>query len=199
MDEYKPNSHKYRTEQNDLKSKKIVSGEVKIMEHKPGIKGVFDDFFKEDAPTVRKYLIYSVLIPAIKKTLYELINNGARMSLFGEKGSVSDRRKEPYGMKYSYSKYYEDDDRRPEPRYKERPSYDNIVLDNAGDAEAILDALQNVIDEYGSVSILQLFDMLGKDCDYTQDRYGWTDLSNSGVRPVEDGYWLKLPKPRPIK
>lgn len=198
MDEFKPNSHKSKVESREKKVSKIVTGDVKVGEGKNGIRAVADAFIKEDAPTVKRYLIFDVLIPAAKRTLLDLITNGARMSLYGSKGGPDNGKGTP-GTKYSYSKYYESDYREEtSSRYKDRPSYDDIVFSSAGEAEMVLDTMRQTLYEYGVISVLDLFDMLGKECDHTQDKYGWKDLRTASVQPVRDGYWLKLPKPRPI-
>lgn len=200
MDEFKPNSHKSKAEANQKRAKKIVSGEVHIGDDNTSMRAIADAFIQEDAKTVKKYLLFDVLIPSLKNALYQLISSGAYMSLFGGKGAPPTKGA-PLGAKYSYSDYYEQNNNRnnssPASRY--RPSYDDIVLDSAGEAEMVLDTMRQTIYEYGCVSVLQLFDMLGQDCDFTLDKYGWRDLSNASVQPTRNGgFRLRLPKPRPI-
>ena len=53
----------------------------------------------------------------------------------------------------------------------------------------------DLIDEYGVVSVKDLYSYAGKKTDYTKEKYGWYDLSNASVERVREGYLLKLPKP----
>lgn len=201
MDEYKPNSHKARAEERDKKAKS-PSGEIKIGEPQ-GLNAVKNAFIKEDAPTVKRYLIYDVLIPALKKTFFELIKNGTSMALWGYKGGDPKSKGDAIIGKYSYSKYYDEDRERIEPRkgHTERPPYDRIICTNVGKAEEIKDFLEGTIKQYGCVSVYELFeefDELGVECSYIYQRWGWNDIRGVEVRVVDDGYWLKLPKPKPL-
>lgn len=174
---------------------KIVKGEVKVKE-KSGLRSVVDEFIKEDAPTVRKYLVYNILIPKAKDILVSLVNGGLKMALYGSKGGPKSG--DLPGEKYSYSKQYREEYREPEYRRRREPSYDSVVLGDYAEAEAVLSAMNDVIARYGRVSVLEMFDMLGQDCDYTQDKYGWKDLRNATIESVPDGFWIRLPKPKPI-
>lgn len=177
------------------RQEKIVKGEVKVGE-KHGFKAIAEEFIKEDARTVRSYLVYSVLIPKAKDILVSLVNSGLSMALYGKKGSP--KSSDIPGERYSYSKPYRDDYREPDYRRRREPSYDSVVLSDYGEAEAVLNAMNDVIARYGRVSVLEMFDMLGQDCDYTQDKYGWKDLRNATIETVPDGFWIRLPKPKPI-
>ena len=215
MDEYKPNSNKFKQESRDLKTQStgiVKSDDFTVLNSRPGFRGLVDEFFKGDAKKIKRYLIHSVLIPKLKQMSLEMINSSARMSLYGDTKGPSGDKDYPNGTKYSYSKYYESDRResdRGNYRRNDRPTYDNIVFRTSGRAEEVLDAMYDIINEYGVISVVTfLSDILELECDHTLDRYGWKDLSSAEVKliPVptedggyEDGYWLKLPKPRPIK
>ena len=48
------------------------------------------------------------------------------------------------------------------------------------------------------VKIADLYDLVGMDSNYTDNRYGWTNLRSAQVVRVRDGYLLKLPKALPL-
>lgn len=210
MDEFKPNSHKSKVESRENhRVNKVVSGKPTIRENQTGLRAVKDAFIKEDAPAIRHYLIFDILIPAAKKTILELITNGTRATLYGSKGGYDNRSSVP-GGKVLYSKYYEDQPNRhyEEPR-RSRISYDDILIPTAGEAQLVVDGMRQAIYEYQVVSVLDYFDMtnMREYCDPVQDRYGWKSLPDEiPIEPVEvqiNGipeirYWIKLPKPRPI-
>ena len=58
--------------------------------------------------------------------------------------------------------------------------------------------MDELIDTYGNVSVADLYDLVGKSSEYTDNKYGWTNLRNAEPVRVRDGYMLKLPKPGPI-
>ena len=202
MDEFKSNSHKSKADAKEQKEKRQLAGTVKIAETRPGFRGIVDEFVKEDASTVAKSLWKRVLVPAIKQTAYDMVTNGARMTLWGgNSGSPDRRRDDGRRERYSYSQCYDykRDRGDPEPAtYKNRPRYDSMVFSTEQDAVALLNDLKDIIGRYQRVSVLQMFDILEMDCDHTLENWGWRDLTSADVIPVEDGFWLKLPKARQI-
>ena len=78
-------------------------------------------------------------------------------------------------------------------------SYDNIVLESRGDAESVLDSMGEIIDQYGMVKVADLYDLVGLTGSYTDNNYGWTNLSTAHVVRLNDGgYLIKLPRALPI-
>ena len=86
MDDYKPNSYKYKEQQkaltSDKKIEKVVKGTVKTRKRN-GVTKLKDVFVNEDTKNVKSYIFSDVLVPAIKKLLYDIVNDGASMLLFG--------------------------------------------------------------------------------------------------------------------
>ena len=58
--------------------------------------------------------------------------------------------------------------------------------------------MDELIDTYGSVSVADMYDLVGMSCNYTDNKYGWTNLRNAEPVRVRDGYLLKMPKATPI-
>lgn len=58
--------------------------------------------------------------------------------------------------------------------------------------------MQDLIDTYGMVSVADLYDLVGINGSYTDNKYGWTHLRSADVQRVRDGYLLKLPKALPF-
>jgi hypothetical protein len=160
-----------------------------------------DVFISKDVDSVKSYILMDVLIPAIKKAMSDIVTNGIDMLLYGE----SDRRKGgSAAAKVSYRGYYEKQHERDrEESYSQRTrsgySYDDIVFGSRGDAEEVLSKMDELIDVYRVVSVADLFDMAGiTGAPYTDNKYGWTDISTASAVRVRDGYIIRLPKPMPI-
>ena len=200
MENYKPNSHKAKQENVAVpaerpKLEKIVKGTVQKKKRNSFV----DVFVSEDIHNVKSYIIFDVLVPAVKNAIEDIVTNGIRMVLRGETGS----RKSSGASKVSYREYYDsakrDDDRfRRETKLNANRSYDEIVLESRGEAEAVLERMREIIDVYGMVRVADLYDLVGMTGDYTDNRYGWMNLRNSEVVRVRDGYSLNLPRPMPI-
>ena len=66
------------------------------------------------------------------------------------------------------------------------------------DAEEILNYMGDLIDEYRFVTVADLYDLIGVSGNYTDNKYGWTDISNAEIVRVRDGYVIRLPKIRKL-
>lgn len=203
---YTPNSHKYREEQKNNLSPtekrvtKVVKGPVKTKTNE--VRKFADIFISEDIDNVKNYIFMDVLVPAIKKAIYDIVTNGIDMFLYG--GTGKNRNTSASG-KVSYRNYYE---RKDTPPYRGSEnnmnrnsfSYDDIVFSNRGDAEAVKQQMQDVIVRYGVVTVADLYEMADPNltAPYTSCKYGWMDVSNADTVRVRDGYILKLPKAVPI-
>lgn len=203
MDDYKPNSHRFKKEQETMrpdksegkkKIEKVVNGNVKSKK-KSEIRKFADVFISEDVTNVKSYILMDVLIPAMKKAVSDVVTNGIDMILYGETGR--NRKNSGRASKVSYRDYYKrDDDRRSSERSRIQTGYDydDIVLDNRGEAEDVLSRMDELIDTYGIVSVADLYDLVGISGNYTDNKYGWTDIRSARVVPVRDGYLIKLPR-----
>ena len=205
MDNYKPNSHKYKEDnkagaEERQKFDKITKGAV-VTKKKSEISKLKDIFVSEDIKSVKSYILIDVLVPAIKDAIEDIVTNGIRMIL---RGDTSARRSSSAASKISYRDYY-DGDRRNNDRFRNetRPvtkySYDDIILESKGDAEAVLERMGEIIDIYGMVRVADLYDIVGVTGDYTDNKYGWTNISGAKPVRIRDGrYMLDLPRALPI-
>lgn len=200
MSDYKPNSHVYKEEQKKAleerkKAEKVVSGPVKLKK-KSGITKLTDNIIAEDAKNVKTYILTDVLLPGIKKAIFDIVTGGIEMLIYGTTGK---HKGGSLGSKVSYRNYYERrDDRSDDSRSRTRFDYDEIVFPSRGEAEAVRDQLVDIIAKYGFATVSELYDMIDETAPYTSNRYGWTNLRNAEVQRVRDGYIIKLPKPSPI-
>lgn len=201
MEDYKPNSHlsRERQKQNPPEKKKIekvVKGKVKAKK-KNEVRKLADVFISEDAANVKSYILMDVLIPAIKKAVSDIVTNGIDMILYGETGHS---KKRSLASTVSYSKYYDEPKRHDYPAARTRTgyNYDDIILESRSEAEEVLDRMSEMIDQYGMVSVADLYDLVGISGNYTDNKYGWTNIRNAEPIRVKDGYLLKLPKVLPL-
>ena len=195
LKDYPANSHKAKIEDKAAEKKKVekvVKGRVKVK--KKGELGKFAGMFiSEDVHDVKSYVITDVIVPLIKKGITETID----MILYGGNGSGKSR-----SSKISYSSYYDrrDNDRKAARStvQSSRYDFDNIILESRGEAEEVIERMQELLDTYKVVSVADLYDLVGVDFEYTDNKYGWTNLRNAEAVRTRDGYMLKLPKALPI-
>ncbi len=200
-EEYKSNSHRSKEGKTEAltdrkRVEKVVHGRVRT-KPKSGVSKITDVFISEDAANVKSYIVMDVLVPAVKKAISDIVRDGIDMILYGE----SRGRKSSSASGYvSYRDYSRSDDRDRFRDSRSRSSYahDDIILDSRGEAEEVLTRMDELIDTYGNVSVADLYDLVGKSSEYTDNKYGWTNIRNAEPIRVRDGYMLKLPKALPI-
>lgn len=202
MEDYKPNSNKYKEEQRlkeqEKKVEKVVTGKV-ITRKKSKISKFTDELISEDAKNVKSYIFGEVLIPAIKKAVCDIVTDGISMILYGESRGGSKR---STADKVSYRNYYDRDSRSwrdDRAQVRSGYSYDDIVLTTRGEAEDVLERMDELIDTYQVVSVADLYDLVGIRGNYTDNSYGWTSIHNAEVVRVRNGYMIKMPRAIPIK
>lgn len=201
MYDYKPNSHLSKEKGNkdvaEKKVTKVVTGNARVKK-KSSLGKLSGTLISEDVSNVKSYILMDVLIPAAKKTILDIITNGADMLLYGETRS-SRRGGGSSSVSYvSYDRFADRDRRDDRNRYSTRNSgvlNEDIVLDNRGEAEEVLRQLDLLIADYGVASVSDLYDLVGATAPYTGNRYGWTNLRNAqAVRLHDGGYLLKMPR-----
>lgn len=203
MDDYKPNSHKSRETQKEKSSEerkkvdKVVTGIVKTKK-KSEIKKFTDVFISEDISNVKSYLLTDVLVPAIKKLVIDTVTDGINMILNGGTGRGHKSTNASYVSYRQYSDTRDNGRYGNESRGRSGYNYDDIILESRGEAEDVLSRMDELIDMYGTVSVADMYDLVGKTCNYTDNKYGWTNIRNAEPIRVRDGYMLKLPKALPI-
>lgn len=202
MEDYKPNSNKFKEEQkqreSDKKIEKVVTGKV-ITRKKSKVSRFLGEFISEDARSVKSYVLGEVLIPAIKKAISDIVTDGIDIILYGESRG---NRKRSTADRVSYRNYY-DTNRRTSMNERQALaagsySYDDIILNTRGEAEDVLARMDELMETYGLVRVADLYDLVGITGNYTDNKYGWTNIRNAEVIRVRDGYMIKMPRAVPI-
>lgn len=199
---YTPNSHKYKKEQKanveEKRIQKVVKSPAKTKKNE--VRKLADIFISEDASNVKNYIFMDVLVPAIKKAIYDIVTNGIDMFLYGGSGKSKINSS---GTKVSYRNYYEQKNNSPvrsneTNRVQNGFAYEDVIFPSRGDAESAKQQMQDLVARYGLVTVNDLYEMAMLSAPYTSQKYGWVDVSNVSVERVRDGYVLKLPRAVPI-
>lgn len=196
---YKPNSHlsKNKSKEGPVKKEKvekIVKGAVKAKKKST----LLSMFLSDDVTDIKSYIINDVLIPTTKQAISDIVTNGIDM-LFG---LDTKKRNKSAASRVSYRSYYDRDDRdRDRDRSRTRTTgynYDDVILETRGEAEDVLTRLDEIIDIYGMASVADLYDLVGISGQYTDNKYGWTDIRSATSTRVREGYLLKMPRAIPL-
>lgn len=201
MEEYPSNARpKEEAKVEKRVTKPVTTGSARTK--KKGELAKFADIFiAKDVADVKTYIFMDVLVPSIKKAIYDIVTNGLDMLLYNGEAHT---RKSGNASKVSYDKrYVREDDRRREPdrnRVRSGLDYDDIEFESRGDAEAVLSGMEDVIEQYGQVSVGDLYDLANvSTTNYAINKYGWNDLRSAYVQRTRHGmYVLKLPRAIPL-
>lgn len=198
MENYPSNSHKSKEIEKtpEKKVEKIITSEVKTKKQS-GFKRFADSFINSDISDVKSYLLTDVFLPALKSTVSDMVSNGIDMLLYGESRHSS--RSGSSGNKVNYTSYSYKGTRNASqknerPIVKERYNYDDVILGTRGEAEDVLGHLQDICEEYGMVSIADLYDLVGLPTSWSDNKYGWYNLAGSRVERINEGFLISLPR-----
>lgn len=187
-------------EEPEVRKVRPISGKVTIK--KPNaFNRLMRNIFSDDGESVKTYIIQEVLIPSVKKAISDIMANGTDIILYGEskRNKSSGNGSNPRISYSSYSNYYssnQTNQNRTTPSYKEENR--EIIFESRGEAEDVLIQLNEIIERYHMVSMSDLNDILNVTGPYTDQKYGWTDLSTATTSKVREGYALRLPRVRAL-
>lgn len=200
---FKPNSHAYKesmkvNDGSDDKKKEIermkITGGTSTTTKPTFMKKVTKTFMTEDISNVKSYVISDVIVPGIKDFVWDVLISTIN-SMFGKTGVRKNYSKESWRTGYDKVKHSSGYSDREEPKSL-AVDWEDIDFGSRGDAEYVLDSMQELISKYENVSILEYCGLADREGKYTWDKYGWTNLSTAKVIKSWDGrFKIRFPKP----
>lgn len=189
---YQSNSLKSREAKKPSEDKRVAKAvTTNVKTKKPGIVG---SIVSEEAHNVGRYLISEVVVPTVKDFIVDLITDGVNLIFKGTTG-----RKSSGSRSYvSYSKNTRAADDRRYGETRGRFDYADYVIEDRGEAEEVIDRMCELLETYQVVRVADFFDLIGKTCEYTDNKYGWYSLGRIEAVRVNGGYIIKLPRPTPV-
>lgn len=192
---------------------KVVEGEVVLRKKSLG-KRFRETFFADDGITIREYITEDILIPAFRDLLYDVTIGSVERALFrdGRPASrgfrASGRGGFPGGgggFRYDLAARGGALSRRDDPRdgmsrrARAAHNFEEIIFPSRSDAEAVLTALFDILEQYNEVKLSEFYEAAGISGNFTDERYGWTDLRGSRAVRTRNGWLLDLPRPEPLE
>ena len=190
--------------------KRVVSGDA-VRRKKPLRKQFTETFVAGDMKSSMRYVLFDVLIPAAKDMISEAGAQGLDKLIYGE---TRGRRGRAYGATppadgpqsgpTGYVSYggYRMGSRQTSPqramtrRARSQHDFDQIILQSRVEAEEVIDKMFEIVSRYSAVTISDLYELVGLPSEYTDNKWGWTNLRGAGVTKVREGFLLDLPEPR---
>jgi len=190
------------------KVEKVITGSVKKQKRSFG-KKMAETFLEDDSKSVGSYMVHDVLIPAGKSMICDIVGWGgfAEMMLFGgignKRGGSSIRREgnrsvTNYSASYNQGMVRDSRDRSAGREISKlgraRHDFDEVILETRGEAEDVLAHLFDLTTDYGQATVADLYDLVGITSNFTDNKFGWTDLRGASVARVRGGYLINLPR-----
>ena len=208
--EFPANSRRPGRPQREEKPKqleKVVVGEV-VRRKKPLGRRFSETFFGGDARGVWGYVALDVLVPALKDTIVDAVTQGIERMIFPDSRPRSRRGGSgPHG--HGYVNYQSRYNTRDSGRRDDRPqlsrrgranhNFDEIILTTRAEATEVIDRLFDLVSKYEVATVADLYELVGVSSEYTDDKYGWTDIRGAGVTRVNGGYIIYVPRPEPLE
>lgn len=167
-----------------------------------------DAFIAEEVHDIKDYMIFGVVIPAIKTTFRNLVVNSLDISLFGKTQKGGNGGKPGGGSYISYDRAYNSNGggNQQSPPTKSSNSIDVRELDRVWfetkeDADEQIRAIREIYDyNEGVLSVAEFLDAAQIKATPIHTKWGWIDISNVSAEPYPDGsgWYVNLPRPRPL-
>ena len=208
MDNF-PSNSKRSKEPDEPKEKvnaPVVSGAVKRKKKPLGRK--FKEAFISgpDTRTVWNHVLMDVLIPAAKDVTIDAANQGLERLIYGESIAPSRKPRSSSSLGNTVVNYNRmSQPTRPALESRTRSfstqsiSLDDLVLETRYEADQVLHGMAELIERYGQASVNDLNELVGLTGEYTDEHWGWLDLTGSRISRARDGYLLVLPSPQSLK
>lgn len=197
------NSHKAKEERASVEP--VAKGRIA---KKPLDKKFQEAFLGDEARNVKSYLIWDVLIPAAKDMVADLVKKGIDAILYGKAKPAENVQRDRGSSYVSYNSYsrgrYETRSMDPpwnpdhRPRYNRRAAldFDYIDFDTRDEAEKVLSSMADILDAGQEVSVADFYELSGEKSSWTDNGYGWYDISGVRVSRNARGRWyIDLPRP----
>lgn len=167
-----------------------------------------ETFAGEDARSTGSYVFFEVIIPAIKAMAFDTITQGADRILFGGRDVIrsgvanAPRTRTNYNQistknanKYPGRDFEGNGGREVSRTARSNHRFDEILIDTRGEAEMVLDTMQDLISRFDWVSVPEFYSLVDVTGEFTDEKWGWTNISSAQIRPTRGKYVILLPSP----
>lgn len=207
MDDLPPNSAKSKQKAKPSPEAKpdqpVVKGEV--TQRKPGLGKRFKGaFLGGDAKSAMDHMVFGVLIPSAKETMVDAAENYVRNLVMGAGSNRGPRRGGPPAGASGPIQYHRitgganramtEMTRTISQRARAQHDFGEIVLQSRADAELVRERMYDILDQYGSVNVADLYAALDIRANHTDHKWGWTSLDGMTISGgLGRGYILNMP------
>src|SRR5574344_552508 len=155
-------------------------------------------FIGEDIQNAGDYILKEAVVPTIKNTIVDIVQNGISSLIFGESSSKNRRRDGQY-VSYGSCSSNSSRDRRRDDRRDSYSDKGNLIFNSRSDAQAVLVRMLDIVDTYGACTVGNFYELADVPSNFQDRKWGWTDLSYADIRTARGGgYYIDLPSAKYI-
>lgn len=195
-----------RRELPEKKVEQVTTGAV-IKRKKSLGKRFAETFTGDNTKNAINHAVFEVAVPALKDLVSDMVREAVDRRLWGESSRSS--RRSPYrgGGLVGHTAYNRvsappgmrrDEPRVPSNRSRATHDFGELIFTSRAEATEVIDQLYALIAQYEVATVADLYELSGLTGDFTDNRWGWTDMRGSDVRHVSDGYLIDLPRPQQV-
>lgn len=202
MEEFKGNSDVSKQEVVREKATPVTS-DVKIKKEN----SLARKFFAQDAKSTAKGVSDDIVIPGLKNLIVNILKKTVDYLFLGRSAPTTTYTN--YGSAYpsrsiSYGASSPTFGMTAPIQTQQRSSIyavNDVLFNERGDAEEVLSRMNETINRYGMVSVLDFYDLINqsKMSSPTDNKYGWKDLSGAKVDRSLEGYRIIFPRVTPLE
>lgn len=208
MQEFPANSRKAQEqEQPREKVERVTSAET--VRRKRGLGRRFKEtFIGGDARSATEYVVFSIVIPAVKDLFADAAVSGIEKLIYGENSkprpgsspwASNNAPHVAYNRMSPSSRSHPQQQRMISRRARARHSFDELIIPSRQEAEEVIDRMFDLLSRDGMVSVADLYELTGVQSSHTDMKWGWTSLRGAkAVRLRQGGFLLDLPEPEDL-
>lgn len=200
---YSGNSNRDKQQEGpgEKKVEKVIEGTA-IQRKKPIGRRIAENFTGADAKSVGHYVLFQVVLPQLKDLIYDVGSSALQRSLFGENGTKG-YSSQSRGRGYTpYNSISSSATPKQMPQNKQQTAssdeFGEIILEDRGAAQNVMDKMGNLIETYGMASVSDLKGSVGITGAFTDEKFGWLHMGGTDIRRIggqQPGYLLIFPRP----
>lgn len=211
MESFPSNSNKSKQAKTqspiEKKITKVTTGQVIV--RKKSIGERFKNLFlSANLGSVIRYVAADVVLPGLKNMAVDTIEQSAKRAIYGDSGPSRRRMLDPTQPRVSYNTpvnrgYSGRSTMLPnqphyQPTRQRTQSANEIILATREDAEMVVRGLKDILDQYDSVSVADLYEMIEAPAAHTDHMWGWIEFPYLNVRQIREGFIIDLPPAQPL-
>lgn len=180
--------------------KKVATGTIKEKTFRQKVR---DAFISDEVHDIKSYVVFDVIIPAIKETVRNLFVNSLDMALFGKVRKTANTEQRGGSTYIAYDRLYQSRGNDIQPRQQKGGAplrvneLDRVVFKDKADAIDVLSYMMDNLEEYHVASIADFLSAADLPISPIHHKWGFYDLSTASVEELPDGsgFFIRLPRP----